>query len=202
MSDHTQNYIDLAERGEEIPLDCDEVISEKLKVGTAVQPSDDQQIKNESEFQSYIADSNDPSQRKFDGYRNPICDSTTVSSKKVSSTSPPNDRSPKGESPISSVIPMKKSKSNASKTGPNYSLQEISKKDKSKSGIKRKKRSYESVAKARATKGIYNTGRWTKLEHFKFLEALKMFGKEWQKVQQHVNTRTSTQARSHAQKFF
>jgi hypothetical protein len=29
-----------------------------------------------------------------------------------------------------------------------------------------------------------------------------MFGKEWQKVQQHVHTRTSTQARSHAQKFF
>mmetsp|Transcript_32316 Transcript_32316/g.36829 ORF Transcript_32316/g.36829 Transcript_32316/m.36829 type:complete len:274 (+) Transcript_32316:87-908(+) len=48
----------------------------------------------------------------------------------------------------------------------------------------------------------YNQGRWTSLEHFKFLEALKMFGKEWQKVQQHVSTRTSTQARSHAQKFF
>lgn len=31
---------------------------------------------------------------------------------------------------------------------------------------------------------------------------MKKFGKEWQKVQQHVNTRTSTQARSHAQKFF
>ena len=29
-----------------------------------------------------------------------------------------------------------------------------------------------------------------------------MHGKEWQKVQQHVHTRTSTQARSHAQKFF
>jgi len=48
----------------------------------------------------------------------------------------------------------------------------------------------------------YNQGRWTSLEHFKFLEALKKYGKEWQKVQQHVNTRTSTQARSHAQKFF
>jgi len=31
---------------------------------------------------------------------------------------------------------------------------------------------------------------------------LKKYGKEWQKVQQHVSTRTSTQARSHAQKFF
>lgn len=48
----------------------------------------------------------------------------------------------------------------------------------------------------------YNQGRWTCYEHFKFLEALKKYGKEWQKVQQHVSTRTSTQARSHAQKFF
>jgi SHAQKYF class myb-like DNA-binding protein len=48
----------------------------------------------------------------------------------------------------------------------------------------------------------FNQGRWTCYEHYKFLEALKKFGKEWQKVQQHVNTRTSTQARSHAQKFF
>jgi hypothetical protein len=31
---------------------------------------------------------------------------------------------------------------------------------------------------------------------------LKLYGKEWRKVQQHVGTRTSTQARSHAQKFF
>lgn len=48
---------------------------------------------------------------------------------------------------------------------------------------------------------VYNQGRWTCYEHFKFLEALKRYGKEWQKVQQHVSTRTSTQARSHAQKF-
>ena len=34
------------------------------------------------------------------------------------------------------------------------------------------------------------------------MEALKLFGKEWKRVQQHVGTRSSTQARSHAQKFF
>lgn len=45
-------------------------------------------------------------------------------------------------------------------------------------------------------------GRWTKDEHFRFLVALKLYGKEWRKVQEHVRTRTSTQARSHAQKFF
>ena len=26
-------------------------------------------------------------------------------------------------------------------------------------------------------------GRWTKDEHFRFLEALKLYGKEWRKVQ-------------------
>lgn len=48
----------------------------------------------------------------------------------------------------------------------------------------------------------HKQGRWSKDEHFRFLEALKLFGKEWRRVQQHVCTRTSTQARSHAQKFF
>ena len=50
--------------------------------------------------------------------------------------------------------------------------------------------------------GEYNTGRWTHEEHEKFLHALKMYGKEWKKVQEFVGTRSSTQARSHAQKFF
>ena len=36
------------------------------------------------------------------------------------------------------------------------------------------------------------TGRWTREEHFRFLEALKLFGKEWKRVQMHVQTRSST----------
>lgn len=28
----------------------------------------------------------------------------------------------------------------------------------------------------------HKTGRWTKDEHFRFLEALKIHGKEWKKV--------------------
>lgn len=77
----------------------------------------------------------------------------------------------------------------------------------SEGGLKRtmsaKQPSYNPIVQTTESDSVqYNQGRWTSLEHFKFLEALKKFGKEWQKVQAHVSTRTSTQARSHAQKFF
>lgn len=49
---------------------------------------------------------------------------------------------------------------------------------------------------------LYNTGRWTKEEHIKFVEAIILHGNEWKQVQSYVKSRTSTQARSHAQKFF
>jgi SHAQKYF class myb-like DNA-binding protein len=47
-----------------------------------------------------------------------------------------------------------------------------------------------------------NAGRWTDEEHLKFLEALKIYGKNWNKVHRYVGTRTSAQTRSHAQKYF
>jgi len=47
-----------------------------------------------------------------------------------------------------------------------------------------------------------NGGRWTEAEHKLFLEAYEKYGKDWKKIQNYVGTRSSTQARSHAQKYF
>lgn len=46
------------------------------------------------------------------------------------------------------------------------------------------------------------TKQWYIDEHLKFLEAIQKYGRDWKKVQSHVGTRSSTQSRSHAQKFF
>ena len=48
----------------------------------------------------------------------------------------------------------------------------------------------------------YHSGRWTNEEHDKFIEGILKYGNEWKRVQSIIKTRSSTQARSHAQKFF
>ncbi|CAN6326788.1 unnamed protein product [Urochloa humidicola] len=44
--------------------------------------------------------------------------------------------------------------------------------------------------------------RWAADEHGRFLHALTLFGRDWKRVEQFVGTKTATQVRSHAQKYF
>lgn len=49
----------------------------------------------------------------------------------------------------------------------------------------------------------FRTGRWSKNEHERFLEGIRIHGtKRWVLVASHVRTRSTEQTRSHAQKFF
>jgi SHAQKYF class myb-like DNA-binding protein len=50
--------------------------------------------------------------------------------------------------------------------------------------------------------GKYTSGRWHLDEHKKFIEAIIKYGNDWKEVQKYIGTRSSSQARSHAQKFF
>ena len=60
----------------------------------------------------------------------------------------------------------------------------------------------EKTVKKNSENPNANEGRWTKEEHIKFLEAIIKYGLNWKRVTPMINTRTSNQIRSHAQKFF
>lgn len=64
---------------------------------------------------------------------------------------------------------------------------------------KRKVRSFIKIQRATSPSSI--NGRWTREEHNRFIDAIIIYGNDWKKVQKHVYSRSSTQARSHAQKF-
>nr|BAD97867.1 LHY homologue2 [Lemna aequinoctialis] len=44
--------------------------------------------------------------------------------------------------------------------------------------------------------------KWTEEEHNKFLQALKLYGRSWQRIEEHIGSKTAVQIGSHAQKFF
>lgn len=55
--------------------------------------------------------------------------------------------------------------------------------------------------KSKEKNSYLNEGRWSFQEHIKFIEAIVEYGKNWKHVEKYVGSRTTSQARSHAQKF-
>ena len=45
-------------------------------------------------------------------------------------------------------------------------------------------------------------GRWTDEEHDKFIDGMRLFGKDWRRIEEYIGTRSCAQIRSHAQKYF
>lgn len=67
----------------------------------------------------------------------------------------------------------------------------------------------KSMLKRLPRKSDVSNGRWTKTEHQLFIKGkrvyssgLIMYGRDWKRVSRLIGTRSGTQIRSHAQKFF
>jgi len=76
------------------------------------------------------------------------------------------------------------------------------KKRKHKKSIENSNTLTSSSHKEKPSENSYSTGRWKQDEHLRFLEALYLFGSHWRRIQEYIRTRSTSQTRSHAQKFF
>jgi SHAQKYF class myb-like DNA-binding protein len=62
-------------------------------------------------------------------------------------------------------------------------------------------KSVKQMKSSKKKKTCYNEGRWSLEEHRKFIEAIAEYRKNWKNIQMYIGTRSSSQVRSHAQKF-
>lgn len=105
-----------------------------------------------------------------------------------------NDKSELFPDPISEIISSEKEFVQCSK---------VTKVSILKSFVKSKRlRSLKSNLKDLNKRSSFNIGRWTEDEHMRFIEAMIKYGNDWKSVQKYIKTRSTTQARSHSQKFF
>jgi SHAQKYF class myb-like DNA-binding protein len=93
--------------------------------------------------------------------------------------------------------------SNLKENNPNENISSQKEKSNSQNMSEEKQKNYNSKENENSdSNNEYNSGRWTNEEHQKFIEGILNYGNEWKRVQSIIRTRSSTQARSHAQKFF
>lgn len=109
-------------------------------------------------------------------YRNSEGDSTRMKKGKQSSTRGPNGKNRKQ---------------------PKVTVEEKEKNCKSESDAR-----VQVVEKGKTKKNLFNTGRWDAIEHTMFLTGITKYDRDWKRVQQGIGTRSTTQVRSHAQKYF
>lgn len=64
-------------------------------------------------------------------------------------------------------------------------------------------KNHQSLIDTEAARQGKNTGRWSKKEHLRFVQAINLYGTaDYRRLQDHVGSRTGKQIRSHQQKYF